>query len=295
LSLFISSFTLFASTEEIQPIKEIIWLQSNTPPFFTPKHNKAPLGGICNELTDQLISSISTVKHTRLTVPQKRISKLFNDGAKVCFTCLIHKNTSTRLGHYSVPTTIYPAFSIISTHKTATKIKEKHGDPVNLINLLSDPAFLYGHTEARKFTPTINKIIENMTTYNKASFTWSSENESKVVMERLAHDFIDYSIDYPFMSKYFSQFKEFETIVYTPIANNNNDILGAVGCAAKAPQDFAKQAIELINTALKNHILISPKYLQSQLFWLNDEDNFSNNYEEKVLKIILPKGFKDHP
>jgi len=288
--LFISVFSCLSTStwaEENTPIKEIIWLQSYTPPFHIAKNEDAPQGGICDNLTEQLINEIDDVKHTRLIVPQERINKYLNEGQNICFPCVIHKKVNNHLFNYSTPTTVYPPFNIITTKELAPELSNKHGSPIKLINLLADPSYVYGQAAARKYTDKINTIIENTTAHHKASLSWSSENESQAVISRLSHGFLDYSIDYPFMSDYFIKHSKFKNIVSLAIEEDNREyVLGAVGCAANAPNNFAKQAISKINKALKNKVLNSEKYQQSQQFWLKQSfPEFSSHFKQQVLPI----------
>ena len=88
-------FNAHAVEQKVQPLEEIIWLQSYTPPFHIAKSESAPQGGICDNLTEQLIRTITDVKHTRLIVPQQRINKYLNEGKNVCFPCVIYKKIIT--------------------------------------------------------------------------------------------------------------------------------------------------------------------------------------------------------
>ncbi len=288
--LFISVFSCLTAptwADENMPIKEIIWLQSYTPPFHIAKSEDTPQGGICDNLTEQLMDEISDVKHTRLIVPQERINKYLNEGQNICFPCVIHKKVNNHLFNYSAPTTVYPPFNIITTKELAPELNKKHGSPIKLINLLADNSYVYGQAAARKYTDKINKIIENTTAQHKASLSWSSENESQAVISRLSRGFLDYSIDYPFMSDYFVNYSKFKNVVSLAIEEDSRDyVLGAVGCAANAPNNFAAQAINKINKALKSKVLNSEKYLQSQQFWLEQSfPEFNSYFKEQVLPI----------
>ncbi|ASM49042.1 hypothetical protein PESP_a0852 [Pseudoalteromonas espejiana DSM 9414] len=283
-------FTSSVIAQQNNPIDEIVWLQSYTPPFHINKDPHAPQGGICDNLTEQLINSIDDVKHTRLIVPQERINKHLSEGDNVCFPCVIHKKTANALLQFSNPTTVYPPFSVLTTQQLAEEIQKKHGKPIKLIHLLSDESFVYGQAAARKFTPKINKIIENTTVHHKASLSWSSENESQAVIARLSRGFLDYTIDYPFMSDYFVNHSQFNNIVSLAIEEDTREyVLGAVGCAASAPNNFATKALNKINKALSTQVLQSPDYINSQQFWLkNSFPAFDKYYKEQILNAISP-------
>jgi len=290
VSLLFSSFTALGNTKQAEPIKEIIWLQSYTPPFHITKSDKAPQGGLCDNLTEQLINTITDVKHTRLVVPQQRINKYLNEGKNVCFPCVIYKKQNNHILKLSNPTTVYPPFSVLTTTELAPKLTKKHGLPINLINLLADQNYIYGQAAARKFSNRINTIISNTKLNNSSSFSWSSENESQAVIARLSRGFLDYSIDYPFMADYFNKQGRFNNITSIPLAEEEDGFIrGAVGCAVKAKNNFATQAIKRINNALKTTILQSPEYIKSQHAFLNPSfADFNKHYQQQVINFKLP-------
>tara|TARA_B100001059_G_scaffold95564_1_gene94744 strand:+ start:873 stop:1796 length:924 start_codon:yes stop_codon:yes gene_type:complete len=290
ISLLLISFTALGTAKKVEPIKEIIWLQSYTPPFHITKSDKAPQGGLCDNLTEQLINTITDVKHTRLVVPQQRINKYLNEGKNVCFPCVIYKKNNNHILKLSNPTTVYPPFSVLTTKELAPKLTKKYGSPINLINLLADQHYIYGQAAARKFSNKINTIISNTKSNNSSSLSWSSENESQAVIARLSHGFIDYSIDYPFMADYFNKQERFNNIVSLPLAGNETDFIrGAVGCAVKAENNFASQAIKKINDALKATILQSPEYIKSQHIFLNSNfADFNKHYQQQVINFEQP-------
>ena len=269
-------------------IKEITWLQSATPPFHLNKTKLNPHGGLCDNLIEQLIEYLPSLKHTRIVMPQKRIGKNLDEGRNVCFPCMIHRTTDTARATYSIPTAVYPPFHIITTTKNATKINKKHGQPVKLVNLLIDPEFVFGQSAARKFTPKLNEIARNTQVYNSASLSWSSENESKTVISRINHGYIDYTIDYPFMADYFNRENKLNRIVSLNFeANQAPFVMGAIGCSSSAPNGFAQQAIKKINRVLTQKILPSKTYQQGQHFWLeNSFSNFNQIYQQNILGSV---------
>ncbi|WP_283710198.1 ABC transporter substrate-binding protein [Pseudoalteromonas prydzensis] len=285
--VFICTFLLLsASATANNNVEEITWLQSDTAPFHLNKTSKAPNGGLCDYLIEQLIEQLPNIKHTRLLVPQKRIGKYLDEGKMACFPCMIHRTKSTDRVVYSIPTTVYPPFSIITTPAKAETISLQHGDPVQLIKLLTDSNFIFGQTAARKFTTEINEIARNTKSYDHASLSWSSENESSAVIARLNHGYIDYTIDYPFLADYYNRFSELSNVVALPIANQSNLVLGAIGCSTHAPNNFANNALRQINQVLQQNILPSAQYQASQRQWLEATfPDFIMQYQKQVLNV----------
>lgn len=290
LKLIFGTFiTLQSSTSLSKDIDEITWLYSDTAPFHLSKHEQSPDGGLCDYLTEQLIKELPQIKHTRLQLPNQRITKYLTEGHAACHPCMIHRDKSTLRAMYSVPTTVYPPFSIITTKNNAKTISQQHGSPVQLINLLTDNSLVFGQTAARQFTNEINVIAKNTGAKEKGSLSWGSDNESYAVISRLNHGYIDYSIDYPFVADYYNRFTKQNNVVALPIeAPKNTFVLGAVGCSATAPNNFAEKALKLINERLKNSILPSEKYQATQRQWLKGTfEDFDIHYQQQILQPIL--------
>ncbi|MBH0058162.1 ABC transporter substrate-binding protein [Pseudoalteromonas sp. SWXJZ94C] len=284
LSLFIT-YNVCASEQEKQPLQEIIWLQSHTAPFHIAKSERSPQGGLCDNLTEQLINNIPGVKHTRLAVPQARIHKYLAEGKNICLPCTLYKNHSNQMFKYSNPTAVYPPFSVITTKALKPILTKKYGNPIHLISLLTDQNYIYGQAATRRFSPNINTIINNRVLHINAPL--NLKDQSQALTTQLNYGFLDYVIDYPFMINYFKQQNKFNNLVSIPIEENYNTVIqGAVSCAVNAPNNFAEQAINKINFALKNKILQSYEYQHTQYDWLNNgTNNFRQHYSDYVLNF----------
>ncbi len=282
---FISSSSL--ATEKTG-LSEILWLQSATPPFHLEKSEQTPVGGLCDNLVEQLIKNLPGIKHSRAIIPQKRIGKYLDEGKMACFPCMIHKKQTNSRATFSIPTTIYPAFNVITSKSNARRITQLHGLPVNLVSLLTDMRFIYGKSEARKFTNTLNQIALNTKSSKRASYSTSSDNESNVVIDRINREYIDYTIDYPFVAQYFKRFSKNTNLTALPIEGQQGQLVhGAIGCSTNAANNFATQAISQINHVLKNMILDSTEYQQSQHYWLHTTINdFTEQYQQQIINPL---------
>lgn len=288
LILFFCFVSSSAFAAEKTDISKILWLQSANPPFHLEKSEHAPAGGLCDNLVEQLIENLPDIKHSRATIPQKRIGKYLDEGKMVCFPCMIHKKQANSRATFSIPTAIYPAFNIITSKSNAQKITQLHGLPVNLVSLLTDMSFIYGKSEARKFTNKLNEIVLNTKSSEHTSYSSSSDNESHAVIARINREYIDYTIDYPFIAHYFKRFSKNPQLTALPIEGQKNKLIhGAIGCSTSAANNFATQAISQINQVLKNIILNSTEYKQSQHYWLNTTINdFTKQYQQQIINPL---------
>ena len=145
----------------------ITWLETDNKPFFVDKSEQYPLGGLCNNITDLLIEAMPNFKHQKSLLPPKRLSKYLDDGHLACYACMIHRDKKTNRATYSIPTAVYPSFSVLSTEERALKIKQKHGNPVSLISLFSTKMdinyFIVHFPTCLKLTPTdVNALTSRL-------------------------------------------------------------------------------------------------------------------------------------
>lgn len=262
----------------------ITWLETDNKPFFVDKSEQYPLGGLCNNITDLLIEAMPNFKHQKSLLPPKRLSKYLDDGHLACYACMIHRDKKTNRATYSIPTAVYPSFSVLSTEERALKIKQKHGNPVSLISLLTDANFIYGQNDARKFGSKLDAIAKNTKLYESAALSGTGSHANQALLSQLEHGYIDYTIDYPFVADYYNQQNQ-QNIQKLSIANpTQNVVFGAIGCSTNAPNNYAEKVLAEINEALKNKVLPSEKYQQSQRIWLEQSfPEFSTYYQHSIL------------
>ncbi|URQ91158.1 ABC transporter substrate-binding protein [Pseudoalteromonas sp. SCSIO 43101] len=292
----------FAPKTDASEQLTITWFENDAKPFFIEKSKANPHGGLCNEITDMLIEALPEINHSKVILPQKRGSKYLADGKMACYACMIHRGKKNNHVTYSIPTTVYPPFSVLSTEEKSLKIKQKHGDPVPLISLFTDANFIYGQNSARKFGSKLDKIAKNTKLYESAALSGNGSSPNFVLLSQLEHGYIDYTIDYPFVADYYNQ-QNLQNIQKLTIVNPAQSIVfGAIGCSTNAPNHYAEKVLVQINEALKNKVLPSERYQQSQRTWLEQSfPEFSTYYQRYILdpltepatdEIITPV---DHP
>lgn len=275
----------------------ITWLENDGKPFYIEKSQANPYGGLCNEITDMLIEALPEIKHTKVMLPQKRGSKYLDEGHMACYACMIHREEKTNRATYSIPTTVYPPFSVLSTPDTAVKITQKHGNPVSLISLLTDANFIYGQNDARKFGNLIDTIAINTKLYESAALSSTGSNANYALLSQLEHGYIDYTIEYPFVADYYNQKNQKNIQKLAVNIPEKNMIFGAIGCSSSAPNNYAEKVLAKINTVLKNKILADEKYQLSQRIWLEQSfPEFSSHYQRYILEplnVIATDGSKE--
>ena len=262
----------------------ITWLETDNKPFFLDKSEQYPFGGLCNNITDQLIEAMPNFKHQKSLLPPKRLSKYLDEGHLACYACMIHRDKKTNRATYSIPTTVYPPFSVLSTEEKILKIKQKHGNPVSLISLFTDANFIYGQNDARKFGSKLDKIAKNTKLYESAALSGNGSSPNFALLSQLEHGYIDYTIDYPFVADYYNQQHQKNIQKLTIVNPAQNVVFGAIGCSTSAPNNYAEKVLAKINEALKSKVLPSERYQQSQRVWLEQSfPEFSTYYQRYIL------------
>ena len=280
----------------------ITWLENDAKPFYIEKSNATPHGGLCNEITDMLIEALPDINHSKVMLPQKRGSKYLSDGQMACYACMIHRDKKNNRATYSIPTTVYPPFSVLSTEEKTLKIKQKHGNPVSLISLFTDANFIYGQNDARKFGSQLDKIAKNTKLYESAALSGNGSSPIFALLSQLEHGYIDYTIDYPYVADYYNQQNQ-QDIQKLKITNPaQNVVFGAIGCSTSAPNNYAEKVLAEINEALKSKVLPSERYQQSQRVWLEQSfPEFSSYYQRYILDPLKEPAIDeittpaDHP
>ncbi|MFY8272778.1 hypothetical protein AAEU32_01380 [Pseudoalteromonas sp. SSDWG2] len=273
----------------------ITWLRTDAPPFSMPKNDSQQ--GVCDLVLTEIIRHAPHINHQVLTIPQARTDHYLAQGDNVCVPCLI-KRPDTPLIKYSVATSVYPDQVVISTVQKKVQITAKHEEPINLQSLLLDDQLRYGQSLGRKYSESIQNLMNNIQSREDVTASHRSSDQANVLGDMLVANRIDYGIDYPFIAQYYNNKHDQALLATTKIHNTNSQpILGAVGCAQKAPDNFAASSIELINRVLAKDILPSERYKQHQKQWLGHYfDDFEGLYDEHVLikKPVTGTGFSDN-
>ncbi|WP_199524231.1 ABC transporter substrate-binding protein [Pseudoalteromonas sp. bablab_jr011] len=283
-AFYVISSLLLGSYVHASEQLSITWLENDSGPFYIEKNETTPHAGLCNEITDLLITALPHIKHTKVTIPQKRANKYLDEGHMACYACMIHREQKTHRVTYSIPTTVYPPFTVLSNSEQAEKIYKAHGNPVSLISLLTDAHFMYGQNDARKFGNPLDNIAKNIKLYDYAALSSTGSQASYALLTQLEHGYIDYTIDYPFVADYYNN-KYQQDIKKLAIGDpEQHVVLGAIGCSTSAPNNYAQRVLVDINNALKNTVLPSEKYQQNQRAWLEESfPDFLNYYQRFIL------------
>jgi len=261
----------------------ITWVKTAAPPFNMPTQSERL--GVCDLLVDEIIARTPHLNHEIRVFPQARINKYFERGDNLCYPCMI-KKPSNNLFLYSTATTIYPPYEVITTTENQAKLQGKHGNPMSLPSLFADTSLSYGQSVARRYSSTIQSLQKHIQGRQDVTLNYRADDQAAALGDMLTNQRVDYGIDYPFIADFYNQTHGQELLATTAVQNQHNEIIiGAVGCAAKAPDDFAQTVLDIINPIIRKDILPSDKYQNHQRQWLGKYfKNFNQSYSDQLLE-----------
>lgn len=286
LLLLIGLFVFCCVTDAIANQKfKITWVKSDSHPFNIARGSNLVGQGICDGVMNEIIKAAPEIDFDTYVMPQVRFSKLMDDGAKVCFACMIHRDEPTSRATYSIPNIIYPPYVIATTPDIAKLIKLKYGDPVDLSHLMADELLQFGRDSGRKFDSDIQGIVANSEAYKRSVVIFNERGAVTALMRMMGLGRIDYLIDYPSNIKYLNTEVKMpiEMLAIKQVASKY--IKGAIGCSTTAPDNFAHEALARINAILKDRVLQSPTYIKHLDFWMSSSfSDYISMYEEIIVK-----------
>lgn len=285
LFIILLCFHQLSSAQEANLIEpeSIHWIRSDTPPFHISS-GQYQGQGICDLLLDKLIKATPAIQHKVSPLPQGRIGALMDEGEKVCFPCMIHRATPTARASYSVKTTLYPPFQIITSKATASRLKSTYGGEIPAKQLTANRDFVFGLEKGRKFGPVLDEILVTNQSLKHAVTLYNKKATTTALFRMLQLGRIDYLIDYA-TTLQFQKTRGIDGLISLPIAEIKNDfVYGAIGCSSSAADNFADKALSSINRTLKEVVLPSDDYIQNQQFWMGHSvDNYQQLYKGAIL------------
>lgn len=230
------------------------------------------------------MAALPDIQHEILPLPYSRISKLLEAGEKVCFPCMIHKPQANQKAQYSQPVIIYPPHVLITTATTKRRLLYKYGEPIPLQQLLADNNYLLALHKSRRFGDTLQPLLDANPAPSNRMLNSNADLGPTTLLRMVSLERAEYTIDYPSILRFYNlQNTALEAI---DIAENQQErVLGAIGCSASAPDDFAKRALAQINPALKRQVLHNPEYKQRMSRWFGQHNkDYWSNYKQLILQ-----------
>ncbi len=261
--------------------KSITWLFNDAPPFFITQGDNTG-NGICDVTTRYLIEALPEFEHHKLTMPHTRLGKVMDSGEAACFPCMIHKPYSTNRAKYSNPTVVYPPHVLVMQDKTKRAMLQKFAQPLSLEALLKDGSFIFARHGGRRFSDTLQTIIDKHLDHKGELILRNAEKSTTSIFDMLKLGRADYAIEYPAITAFYNATQEHRLQTIAIKENREETVLGAVGCSANAPGDFADNTITEINRVLPQ-IVINPDYYQEVSRWFQGSDRVYRQWYQAVI------------
>ena len=257
------------------------WAINDSPPFHLVNRPDGQTG-LCDDLVEAFQQALPDVHHTLTVVPQARIAQMRQMQVPVCFPCMIKKPDSpTTL--YTTATHVYPPHVLIANPAAADMILARYGEPVSLSAVLADAQLWFGQPAGRKYGELLQPTIANSLERYRQVIKVNTKEGAKGVLNMVALERLDYTLDYPFVGRYYEA-NSGNSFRYIPLQENPQQVIkGAIGCTRS---DWGAQTIAILNQAVSK-VQASPVFRQRLQYWLADDDP---QYWQKFAAIEQPIG-----
>lgn len=250
-----------------QPDKDVIeWAIPDAPPFHIASGERAGQG-FCDHLTSAIVDALPEITHRITVMPHPRIALLRQQKAPLCFPCMI-KTQDTDSTLYSDATHFYPPHRVLTRAETATKLKQLYGHPLSLRRLLANHQFRLGLTMGRKFGDQLQPLLDGDDHSPFSQQIISASLGAAGVLELIEKGRLDYTIDYAVVGRYYEQTSGHRLHSMTIAENQDDFVLGAVGCSNS---EWGRHAIANINRTIPK-LHRSAAFLEAMETWLAEDD-----------------------
>lgn len=261
--------------------EKITWLINDAPPFFivSGPHQDT---GICDTTLTYLEKALPDIQHERIRLPHTRIGKVLDEGMKACFPCMIKRSAATSRARFSNATVVYPPHVLVTSHHKSGDARFIGKDEVTLSQLLDDKSLIFAKHADRLFGSHVDAVLSTSGDKKRRIILRNEGKSTTSVLRLLQIGRADFTIEYPAIVNYFNASNQPQLIQWTMTENQYQPVVGAVGCAASAPDDFAVSALNAINRALRN-IMQQEKYQQEVSRWFNVDQQYQDWFSELVV------------
>ncbi len=249
LMFVLSCFILTLNANETH--KTIIWDTVNYPPSLItegPYKNQ----GFSDMSRELFMFRLKAYEHE---IEAGSIQKAMQDIASkqnFCFVGLTRDKFKDEFIQFSIPfIEILPNELVIRT-KDLKRFKSYVGtnNSVNLHRLLQNSGFDFGYVKNRQYTPFIDRLI-SLNDEKKHLFSKEIKEDNDGIIQMLAREKFDYTIEYPTVLSYVKQNKAIEE-EFSKFLIQSADKLSKlyVGCSQN---EFGREVIKEVNTVIRNN------------------------------------------
>lgn len=276
------AFLCLTLRAELPPPEKITWLINDAPPFFIT-HGQHKLTGICDVTLSALQQALPNIQHEELILPHTRIGKYLDEGQHACFPCMIKRAQATDRATYSDGTVVYPPHVLVLAPQIESKAGITGKTVISLTQLLTDNELIFARHGGRQFGPLLDQVLSQLSDKSEQLILRNEGKSTTSVLRLLQIQRADFTIEYPAIVNFFNTTEQ-QNLKQVLIAENQHQpVVGAVGCATHADDNFALRALTSINGALRD-IVVKPEYQHNVSRWFTANQQYQQWYQELVVK-----------
>lgn len=260
------------------PLSQLNWSVNSAPPFHIFAEPFAQQG-ICDVLIESVHNHLPNTQKQIDVMPHNRISMSLRNSANTCFPCMIYRPDYQAGVVFSKPTHFYRPHGIITTPTRAEEMREQFGEPIRLAELLRSKNYSFGQPAGRKYG-VLQSYLEQYVLGSSRHVSISGDSNFVQLLTLIMNDRVDFTIDYDIMKRYFERTQN-EELAFLPIAENQDQlVLGAVGCSDNA---WGRQAVATINQAIPA-VRDDERFQDVLKLWLGsqDDDSYLQRYDAEI-------------
>ncbi|WP_051685904.1 hypothetical protein [Rheinheimera texasensis] len=262
LSRWLSAFCLGCALVQTTTAAELQWAVNHAPPFHIVD---GPLRGqgICDVLIERLHLLLPGVKAKLNQMPQLRVTRELQQQHQLCFACMLQPKQPLSGVIYSDSTHQYRPHQVITRPALADQLRRQFGPQPAFANLLRVPNLRFGYPAGRKYGILQPLIDAHQQQHPQQVLQRTGDNETIAMLNMVAHNRLDYTLEYPFVYQYYRELGGTE-LTLLPLAEKQAEQLpGVIGCG-NAPQN--QQLMPKINQVIPE-LRRDPVFLQALRRW----------------------------
>lgn len=253
---------LSAVLPQARAATKLHWAVNHAPPFHIVD---GPLRGqgICDVLIERLHVLLPDVEGKLNQMPQLRVTRELQHQHQLCFACMLQPKQPLSGVIYSDSTHQYRPHQVMTRPALASQLRRQFGPQPAFANLLRVPNLRFGYPAGRKYGILQPLIEAHQQQHPQQVLQRTGDNETIAMLNMVAHNRLDYTLEYPFVYQYYRELGGEELTLLPLTENQTEQPSGVIGCG-NAPEN--QQLMPQINQVIPQ-LRRDPVFLQALRRW----------------------------
>ena len=227
--------------------QEIIWLSDDE--NYVKNFRQTTADNIDSDTNNLLLAKLKQFDIRLQYTPLGRIEKLMTSGENYCIANRLKNSARVKENIFSLPLNLFVGLRLYSTQSVAPTLMSSTGELNSLHDLfLTQPENLLLVSRGRSYGDILDQQIADIT--EKNLYMLSGQSYVKAAFEMLAHNRVDYIIEYPaevtiMLRKYPRELN----LNSVSINGSKNYVIGYLACNKSA---LGQKFIDYVNSQLKD-------------------------------------------